>query len=291
MRSRSDALAWLPTLAGLTLLAACGQGLRLSSGPPPPPRGPVSDSPVKIGKPYQVAGIWYAPADDRGYDEVGYASWYGDAFHGGATANGERFDMAMVSAAHKTLPLPCYVEVTALDSGRTIVLRVNDRGPFVSNRIIDLSRRAAEMLGIADKGVARVRVRRVDPPEPDRLALRSGRAAAERRTVDGPMLAVLDRRFQQWFAAQAPVAARPSLDTTLAAGAIGGYYVQVAAYGDRTRADSLAATLGASIESARSLHRVRMGPFFDEAIALAALARIQGDGYQDARLIRPMAGN
>jgi len=136
----------------------------------------VSDTPVKIGKPYQVRGRTYVPADDADYDAVGFASWYGPG-QGGRTANGERFKQNRIGAAHKTLPLPSYVEVTALATGRRIIVRVNDRGPFVDGRIIDLARGAAEELGIVRTGTARVRVRRVFPSEKVRKALRSGRAA------------------------------------------------------------------------------------------------------------------
>jgi rare lipoprotein A len=137
----------------------------------------VADSPVKIGKPYRVAGITYTPSDDRSYDQTGLASWYGPG-QGRTTANGERFDPRRVGAAHKTLPLPSYVEVTALGTGRRIIVRVNDRGPFVADRIIDLSYAAAQLLGIARSGVSRVRVRRVFPDDSTRRALRSGRPAA-----------------------------------------------------------------------------------------------------------------
>jgi rare lipoprotein A len=115
----------------------------------------------KVGKPYQVRGQWYYPAEQPDYDETGIASWYGDAFNGKPTANGEIFDMNALSAAHKTLPLPSIVEVTNLDNGRSMQLRVNDRGPFVDNRIIDLSRGAAAELGVLRPGLARVRVRYV----------------------------------------------------------------------------------------------------------------------------------
>lgn len=137
----------------------------------------VSDTPVKIGRPYQVRGQTYVPYDDARYDETGLASWYGPHEHRGTTANGERFDTRRIGAAHKTLPLPCYVEVTALASGRRIIVRVNDRGPFVAGRIIDLSYGAAELLGITRAGVAKVRVRRVYPDEATRRTLRSGRPA------------------------------------------------------------------------------------------------------------------
>ena len=137
----------------------------------------VPDTPVKIGKPYAVRGQTYYPADDGKYDDTGIASWYGAKGHRGTTANGEKFDGRRVGAAHKTLPLPSYVEVTALATGRRIVVRINDRGPFVAGRIIDLSYGAAELLGIVRAGSARVRVRRVYPSESVKRALRSGRPA------------------------------------------------------------------------------------------------------------------
>src|SRR3546814_7440441 len=118
-----------------------------------------------VGNPYQVLGQWYYPKDDRDYDQTGIASWYGPKFHGLSTANGETYDMDRVSAAHKTLPLPSYVEVTNLENGRRIIARVNDRGPFVGDRVIDLSRRSAELLDVVRKGTAKVRVRRVYPAE------------------------------------------------------------------------------------------------------------------------------
>lgn len=112
----------------------------------------------KLGNPYKVAGQTYVPRHDPNYDYTGIASWYGDDFHGRLTSNGEVFDMHKVSAAHPTLPLPSMVRVTNLENGRSIVLRVNDRGPFVHNRIIDLSRAAADRLGFRNQGTAKVRV-------------------------------------------------------------------------------------------------------------------------------------
>src|SRR3546814_5799298 len=116
-----------------------------------------------IGDPYKIGGVTYTPIDVADYDEVGYAGRYGDDLAGKPTANGEDFDPAAISAAHKTLPLPSYVEVTALDTGRTILVRVNDRGPMANDRLIDLSPAAADQLGLKD-GVTGVRVRRVHPP-------------------------------------------------------------------------------------------------------------------------------
>ena len=113
----------------------------------------------KVGAPYQVNGVWYYPRVDYAYDETGTASWYGEAFNGKSTANGETFDLTQVSAAHKTLQLPSIVEVTNLQNGRALKVRVNDRGPFAGDRIIDMSRRAAQLLGFERAGTAPVRVR------------------------------------------------------------------------------------------------------------------------------------
>jgi len=117
----------------------------------------------KIGNPYKIDGVWYVPADQPDYDDVGMASWYGGEFHNKLTANGEMFDMNAFSAAHKTLPMPSIVEVTNLDNGKKLRLRINDRGPFVGERIIDVSRAAAVALGFNQQGLAKVRVRYIGP--------------------------------------------------------------------------------------------------------------------------------
>ena len=114
---------------------------------------------IKIGRPYAVAGNWYYPAPGAGYDEEGVASWYGPDFQGKSTANGETYNMNRLTAAHPTLPMPCYVSVTNIDNGRTIVVRINDRGPYKAGRIIDLSHRAAQLLAVTRSGTAHVRVR------------------------------------------------------------------------------------------------------------------------------------
>ncbi len=113
----------------------------------------------QIGKPYEISGLTYTPREEPGYDRVGNASWYGELFHGRRTANGEIYDMDRLSAAHPTLPLPVYARVTNLNNGRTIVVRINDRGPYARDRIIDLSRRSAELLGFRNNGTATVRVK------------------------------------------------------------------------------------------------------------------------------------
>ena len=112
----------------------------------------------KIGNPYQVAGTWYYPKEDYNYKEIGISSWYGPDFHNGVTANGERYDMHGLTAAHRTLPLPSVVRVTNLQNNKSLVLRVNDRGPFVNNRIIDVSMRAAQLLGFKEQGTTHVKV-------------------------------------------------------------------------------------------------------------------------------------
>jgi rare lipoprotein A len=160
-------LAFLPALLSLPL-AACSQGAsapdpqlgvaaspRVAGGRDVPKGGGV----YKVGGPYKVAGRWYVPREVEHYDRDGIASWYGTAFHGRRTANGEIFDMHALTAGHPTLPLPSYAYVTNLDNGRTILVRVNDRGPYVKDRLIDLSRRSATELAYSGHGLARVRVR------------------------------------------------------------------------------------------------------------------------------------
>ncbi len=112
----------------------------------------------QVGKPYKIAGKWYKPREVKTYEKTGVASWYGDAFHGRKTANGEIYNMNAYSAAHPTLPLPSYVRVTNMANGNAVIVRVNDRGPFAHNRLIDLSKRAADALDFRHQGVAKVQV-------------------------------------------------------------------------------------------------------------------------------------
>jgi rare lipoprotein A len=119
---------------------------------------PKGGGTYRVGKPYTVGGRVYVPEEDVNYREEGLASWYGDDFHGRLTANGEVFDMASLTAAHPTLPMPCYARVTNLSNGKSLIVRVNDRGPYHGNRLMDVSRRAAELLEFKGNGVARVRV-------------------------------------------------------------------------------------------------------------------------------------
>jgi rare lipoprotein A len=119
---------------------------------------PKGGGTYRVGKPYTVAGRVYVPEEDTGYRAEGMASWYGDDFHGRLTANGEVFDMTSLTAAHPTLPMPCYARVTNMSNGKSLIVRVNDRGPYHGNRLIDVSNKTAELLEFKGNGVARVRV-------------------------------------------------------------------------------------------------------------------------------------
>ncbi|MGL4542160.1 MAG: septal ring lytic transglycosylase RlpA family protein [Polymorphobacter sp.] len=246
---------------------------------------------MKIGKPYEVFGVWYTPSDDRSYAAVGIASWYGPGFHGLDTANGERYEMDSLTAAHKTLPMPSYVEVTNLGNGRVLVVRINDRGPFVDGRIIDLSRRAAQLLGIDKAGTATVRVRRVFPDAaqiaalaplplatPVPVAIISSPAPA----ANGPAATAIAS------APDAPVLAEP------AAANAPQIFIQVAAVSDQGRAQWLRGFLApygdVSIAAAPSgLWRIRIGPVTDADSAASTLARVQAAGYSDAQIVRVAA--
>lgn len=150
MPMTSRALLTVVCAAALLGLAACSTTDVAPDG--------MNGGYYKVGSPYQIKGVWYYPKEDPSYDETGVASWYGDDFHGRKTANGEIYNMNSLTAAHRTLPMPSFVDVTNLENGKQVRLRVNDRGPYARGRIIDVSRRAAELLGFKDKGVAKVRV-------------------------------------------------------------------------------------------------------------------------------------
>ena len=124
---------------------------------------PFGGGQYQVGNAYEVGGRWFNPHEQPGYDKEGTASWYGEAFHRRRTSNGEWFDMNTLTAAHATLPLPSYVLVTNLENNRQVVVRVNDRGPFVGTRVIDLSKRAADVLGYRANGKAHVRVKLIGP--------------------------------------------------------------------------------------------------------------------------------
>lgn len=199
--------------------------------------------------PYTINGrTYHVLSTEKGYAETGNASWYGRKFHGHTTANGETYDMFQLSAAHRTLPLPSFARVTNLDNGRSVVVRVNDRGPFHSDRIIDLSYAAATMLDYAGRGTARVRVEAIVPDE-------------ESAAVAQPVPA---RSLQRQ-----PLPATVSGDS--------GNYLQVGAFSSRETAESLLPKLASvtslpafirsepSPDGGETLHRVRVGPVSEGA--------------------------
>lgn len=254
-----------------------------SSGQPSKPAVPG----VKIGNPYEVFGVRYVPEDDRGYEREGIASWYGPTFHAKATANGEIYNQEDVTAAHKTLPLPSWVEVTNLDNGRKLVVRINDRGPFVDGRIIDLSKRSAEILGVDRPGLARVRVKRVfpegdwareTPPKP----LPPVQVASAAPVFAPPASAASD-----FAGAMPPTPAVVPVE--LPAAAVGSF-IQVAALSDEGKARALASVLSdfgpaAAQQAPNGLWRVRIGPLA-EGQAGPMLYDVQTAGYRDARLVK-----
>jgi rare lipoprotein A len=251
------------------------------------PRSTAPGTSVKIGQPYQVLGQWYYPSDDRGYDTTGVASWYGPGFHGLSTANGEPYDQDGLTAAHKTLPLPCYVEVSNLENGRQLVVRVNDRGPFVGTRLIDLSRRSAQLLGIDRAGTAKVRVRRVFPDSLTIAAL-----ALPKPLVTGTAVALAVPQSAPTPAPTPVAVATVAVPPVVAAAPFrsGTTFVQVAALSDQGRAAWLSGYLkpfGSTVieRASAGLWRVRLGPYQSRAEATLILAQVQAAGYTAAQIV------
>ncbi|MDF0542460.1 septal ring lytic transglycosylase RlpA family protein [Sphingobium sp. H39-3-25] len=256
----------------------------------------ISDNIVKVGKPYQVSGRSYVPSDTPHYDEVGFASWYGEELAGSKTANGEPFKPTAIAAAHPTLPLPSYVEVTSLETGRTILVRVNDRGPFSSDRVIDLSRGAAEQLGIAGRGNVAVRVRRVSPPDGERAMLRDGGKVPARTTLAAHLLDAFRRKMRAASEKLGKVfkpaegSSTPGLNGTKSTsvggtGAPSGYAVQIAAFGSANRARQLASRVGATAMQSGAVWRVRFGPYPDQAAAQSGVRLARTKGFNDVRIV------
>jgi rare lipoprotein A len=240
----------------------------------------------KVGAPYQAGGVWYVPAEQPGYDEVGLASWYGDAFDHKPTANGEMFDMRALSAAHATLPMPCIVEVTNLENGKALQVRMNDRGPFHPGRIIDLSRAAAEELGYAVKGTARVRVRYVGPAPLDELAMPVANVEPARAATLGQSALRPLPTYQ--IAPPSRAHAEPAAHV-----AGGGYVVQAGAFSSRDAARQVAERLSSAGSTAvkpldrggATLSRVLVGPWSDSQSASAARGQVMAMGFSDARVV------
>lgn len=210
-------------------------------------------------------------------EQVGLASWYGDELRGQKTASGEPFNPDAMTAAHPGLPLGSIVEVTALDSGRTIRVRVNDRGPYHGGRILDVSFAAARALGMTGHGARPVRIAPVALSEAERQALREGRVSAVRPPVPLSRLAAWRLRAN-WSAPIVPSRSVPPGQGPL--------WLQVASFSSPSRAQAMATRLGATISTLGGIHRVRLGPFASAAQANAALAPLAAKGYPDAVIVR-----
>jgi rare lipoprotein A len=286
---------------------------------PPPPTKPQVPVPAnagvyKVGEPYQIDGTWYYPHEQPDYDETGIASWYGQAFHGKSTANGEMFDVDGLTAAHRTLPMPVNVQVTNLENGKSMVLRVNDRGPFAKGRIIDVSERAAKLLGFYEQGTARVRVvylNRADRPDgrpqpfgadtPADVA--AAASASPMKKVETGTLAALPGTKVSQAAPAPPRTIQPAEDAAAPAERPTGHvsqvpvpaatrmYVQVGAFTNYQNARRLMARLGGGLrifpvqKSGLTLYRVRLGPFDGLNDADAALKAMLGVGASDAQIV------
>ena len=273
-------------LAALVILAGCSGGAgddTPNSGPLPfAANGPAADYPVRIGDPFTIDGTTYTPVDKLNFDTVGYGVTGSD---GGAA----------ITIAHKTLPLPSYAEVTSLDSGKTILARVERRGPMTNARLVELSPGAAAQLGVSDPERALIRIRRVNPPEVERAMLRAGQRAPARMDTPPSLLAVLRRKLdpQMVSAPFTPAAAASPRPTPTAVAsprltvpASGSLMVQVGAFGNRANAAAAAARVGGQQWAHGSLIRVVLGPFASPAAAEAALAKARDAGYSDARIQR-----
>ncbi|MBI1683225.1 septal ring lytic transglycosylase RlpA family protein [Caulobacter hibisci] len=297
---------------GLTALGAAG----LAACATPSPRLPINKTPPKVtadrdyhgppppgygqglrgtDKPYQIKGIWYYPKNDPDYDVVGVGSWYGEQFHNRRTANGEIFDMDLPSAAHKTLPLPSIVEVTNLDNGKKMRLRVNDRGPFVGDRVIDLSRAAAEELGYRRSGVAKVRVRYIGPAP--KTAVDQPRRFADIPATPPPAKPAY-REIPREMASNLydqPDDAPPARIVQAASSASGAFRVQAGSFANRDNAERAAERLASAgrvtVEpmdrAGGTLYRVVVNCGADEGEAWGVRDRVASLGFGDATVLRP----
>ncbi len=297
--SRTNSLALALRAAagagGLALLAACS-----TTNLPDAPKtvgSPVKANPhYKVGAPYKIDDRWYAPKVDEAHEEVGVASWYGDAFQGKLTANGEIFDKRRLSAAHRTLPMPTIVEVENLENGRTIFVRVNDRGPFARDRVIDLSHAAADALGFSAQGTAKVRVRyRAEANLADTAPLpgdtprafagvpaRGAIAATPAAATAGDPLAALIASATGAAAATAEPVSTADLWVEVAevedVSQIGGVRLFVPGEGP--------IELHSKAKSGRTVQSLRLGPYLSEALAAVSLSRARAAGFGAARIVR-----
>jgi rare lipoprotein A len=280
-----------------------GKGSNYYRGKGPVPKG---GGRYFVGKPYTIAGRTFVPSEQPGYDAKGMASWYGEAFHRRKTSNGEYFDMNMLTAAHPTLPLPSYAKVTNLTNGRTIVVRINDRGPFVGTRIIDLSKRSADALDFRNVGKSKVRVQWIgNAPLNDNgkhLAMMNERAkqGASMRTLiaaaDGPArnfnpdVQVASNDDEQAVAAAPVQNVRYEAPKRKVRGA--GQIVQVGLFRNLDNAEAARAQLSSVApvqvyeidQNGTPVYRVQLGPFLSSISANDALEAAQAEGFTNAVL-------
>lgn len=232
---------------------------------------------------YQVWGkTYHVLPDSRGYAREGTASWYGEKFHGYATSNGEIYDMYKMSAAHRSLPLPTYARVTNLDNGRSVIVRINDRGPFHSEREVDLSYAAAARLDILDNGTGRVRVEAIDVER--WLAENARGAAVPARASVAPARSAEPTR-------QAAPASRAAASPAPSAADQGPVYLQIAALGSADNAEALKHRLEdelarpVRVDSRTGMHRVQVGPLADAGQVEPVRAALRRAGFQQAFIV------
>lgn len=311
-------------MVGALLLAACSQTqLALHTAKRISKAGGRTDTltgTYKVGNPYQIGKLWYYPKVDYGYDETGIASWYGPNFHGKPTANGAVYDMNQLTAAHRTLPMPSMIQVTNLENGRSLRLKVNDRGPFARGRILDVSRRGAQLLGFIDRGTARVRVRilpdasrmlarQLETREIERVsglpikrAIRAGKPRVESETLAPPpgarartAAAAGAPRNDRVVAARAPAATDATRGGTVTQGPARAtrLYVQAGAFTLHENAFRAAVKIDGSgdvkvtsvMVDGREFFRVRSGPIRTVEMADRILDYVIRVGYPGAQIV------
>lgn len=295
--------------AGLPALPPAGSGrggYYLDDGPGDNPPEGLLDMPdpeprvepyTKRGnKPYVVFGKTYTPfTDNRPFKQRGIGSWYGKKFHGQKTSSGEPYDMYQMTAAHPTLPLPSYARVTNLANGKQVIVRVNDRGPFHSGRIIDLSYTAALKLGYLGKGSSQLEVERLLPDEIARMAsARQERQARAEQSIPTSEVLSAAAAVQSAGADAMPAGAQSAMSpdgqagaSSLPAATASGFYLQIGAFSQAANAESVRARLEQSaagilapmeVVMQGALHRLYSGPFATRAEAAAAALQLQDRG-------------
>ncbi len=306
--------ARLAAIAMALSLAACA-----SHGPDRGDNMGRNGAVYKVGKPYQINGVWYYPKEDYSYDETGIASWYGADFHLQRTANGDIFNKNELTAAHPTLPMPSLARVTNLENGRSIVVRINDRGPFSGARIIDVTQRAAQLLGFEGQGTAKVRVQvladeskaiadamrrygsavpggqAASAAPPPLIASAAPAAAVETQTLDAPepdMTTPLPRTRGEAKAMMGKVSPLPIARQLPLTGQTQ-IYIQAGAFSKLDNANRLRQKVGKIapahvsevVVKGAKFYRVRLGPIPDVATADTLLKRVKKAGAETAKTV------